>query len=93
MNISRYRTNAQNALASLEEAVLGVMFEAREPLRPAEISRRLDIPLLNRGRNYYTHAIALAILHELELKGLVRQVAERRPWVLTDKAIRKLEEN
>ncbi len=94
MNISRYRLCAQTGLTSLEEAVLGLMFEVRcnnqEPLKPSDISKYLDIAVLSRG-SVYNYSIIAGILRRLELEGLVRQVTERGPWVLTDKAIRKLE--
>ena len=96
MNVARYRLCAQTGLASLEEAVLGLMFEARcnnqEPLKPAEISEYLDIPVLDRG-SVYEYAIVQNILYRLELEDLVRQLTKRGPWVLTDKGIRKLEKN
>ncbi len=94
MNVSRCRSRAQAGLTSLEEAVLGLMFEARcnnqGPLKPSDISGYLDIPVLSRGR-VYNYSITAGILHRLELEGLVRQVTERGPWVLTDKGICKLE--
>lgn len=96
MNVSRYRLTAQSALVSLEGTVMGVMYEARcnnqEPLKPAKISRYLDIPVYNR-KNNYAFLIVQDILYRLELEDLVRQLGKGGPWVLTDKAIRKLEEN
>ena len=96
MNVARYRLCAQTGLTSLEEAVLGLMFEARcnnqMELKPNQISKYLGIPVLDRG-SIYEYAIVHNILYRLELNDLVRQVTERGPWVLTDKAIRKLEKN
>lgn len=96
MNVSRYRSCAKSGLIALEEAVLGVMFEARHSnqmeLKPNQISKYLGIPVLNRG-SVYEYAIVQNILYRLELNDLVRQTVDKGPWVLTDKAIRRLEQN
>ena len=96
MNVSRYRLYAQTGLTSLEEAVLGVMSEARcsnqMELKPNQISKYLGIPVLDRG-SIYEYAIVQNILYRLELNDLVRQTVDKGPWVLTDKAMRKLQEN
>lgn len=92
MNVSRYRLNAQNALISLEGAAMGVMYEAKGPLKPGDISGYLGIPAYERGRaNAYL--IVAEILDRLERKGLVRHAGERGPWMLTQKGLEGFEQS
>ena len=85
MNVARYREQAQKGLTSLEEAVLGVMFEANVPLKYPEIGGHLGISVYIRGSGR-AHYIVADILNRLDSEGLVRQVDSGGPWVLTDKA-------
>ncbi len=92
MNVSRYRTSAQSGLVSLEGAVMGLLYEAKVPLKPADISRYLDIPIYDRGRAS-AYEITHSLLYNLECRGLVRQVLKRGPWVLTQKGIESFEKS
>ena len=94
MNVARHRASAQAALVPLEEAVLGVMGEARSnnqrSLRSSKISDYLGIPPYNRGQSGNVYYIVANILDRLEDQGFVKQEGSGGPWVLTDKGVRKL---
>ena len=94
MNVSRYRTNAQSGLVLLEGAVMGLLYEAKVPLKPAEISKYLDIPIYDRG-HASAYEITHSLLYNLERRGLVKQmqVLKRGPWVLTQKGIESFEKS
>ena len=88
MNVARYRTSAQSALISLEEAVMGVIYEANGPIKSDKISNSLDILPSPRSDAY---EIVLNVLYNLECRGLVRQVVKRGPWELTQKGLESFE--
>ena len=79
------------ALIYLEEAILDVLFKARqehEGLQPAEIGKLIDMPSASRclGESI-SNPIIRGILDRLESTGLVWQKNPRDPWEFTGKGI------
>ena len=80
------------ALIYLEEAVLDVLFKARQEhggLQPAEISKLIGIPSSSPRLEGSASPIVRGILDRLESRGLVRQEPPepRAPWEFTVKGI------
>ena len=82
---------AQKGVFYLEEAVLGVLLEAKykqECLQPAEISRRAGISYTL----YDDSPMAYGVLGKLEAEGRVERnppATPRAPWQLTEKEFEK----
>lgn len=91
MNVARYREKAQSGLTILEEAVLGVLYEANPtPLPPSKVGHLAGIPKSDSGA-YYT---VNDTFDRLEAKGLIRRKDPGKPGrILTEKGIRKLKGN
>ena len=95
IDVSQPRMLTRLALIHLDEAVLEVMFKARDKnylfLQPTQISSLLGILTAKeiKGPDY---PIVHGILERLASKGLVRPepAKSRSPWTLTEKAIESL---
>lgn len=90
------KEKAQIGLSQLEDAIIEVLYKAKVPLQPNEISKPLGIPSLKGFKrkkiNYY--AIVHGVLVKLELEGRVKSVpSEKRSnteeWQLTQNELSK----
>lgn len=78
------------ALIYLEEAVLDVLFKARqdhEGLQPAEIGTLIGIPSSSQRMEGSASPIVRGILDRLEVGGFVQQKESYGPWELTVEGI------